>query len=109
MHPLFDLNYNDESTEMFKKMMENIKTGRLKDILDYNLIDRSNIITKIVKIKTKQTKNVLLRAIEKKIQESTLRELPYLSPDNSLVQTKIGDNQNTLSILIKEKNHKLIQ
>jgi hypothetical protein len=53
MHPLFDMNYNDESTETFKKMLEYIKSGRIKDILDYNLIDRSNIISKIVKIKVK--------------------------------------------------------
>ncbi len=53
MHHLFDKNYNDESTETFKKMMDHIQTGRIKDILDYNLIDRSNIISKIVKIKTK--------------------------------------------------------
>jgi len=67
MHPLFDLSYNDESTETFKKMMDYIQTGRIKDILDYNLIDRSTIISKIVKIKTKKTKNVLLRQVEKKI------------------------------------------
>lgn len=53
MHPLFDLSYNDESTESFKKMMDYIQTGRIKDILDYNLIDRTTIISKIVKIKTK--------------------------------------------------------
>ncbi len=108
MHHLFDQNYNDESTDAFKKMMDYIQSGRIKDILDYNLIDRSNIISKIVKIKTKQTKNVLLRAIEKKIQESTLKELPYLTPDNSLIQTKSGENANALSILLKEKNHKLV-
>ncbi len=61
MNPLFDLSYNDESTDTFKKMMEFIKKAHIKDILDYNLIDRTTIISKIVKIKTKKTKNILLR------------------------------------------------
>lgn len=47
--------------------MDFIKTKHIKEILDYNLIDRTNIISKIVKIKTKKTKNILLRQIEKKI------------------------------------------
>lgn len=67
MNPLFDLSYNDESTDIYKKMMDFIKKSHIKDILDYNLIDRSTIISKIVKIKTKKTKNVLLRQVEKKI------------------------------------------
>ncbi len=67
MNPFFDLSYNDESTDIYKKMMDFIKKNHIKDILDYNLIDRSTIISKIVKIKTKKTKNVLLRQVEKKI------------------------------------------
>lgn len=53
MDPLFDLSYNEESAETFKKMMNKIQVGHIKELLDYNLIDRSNIILKIVKIKTK--------------------------------------------------------
>ncbi len=120
MDQLFDLSYNEESAETFKKMMHQIQISHIKDLLDYNLIDRTNIILKIVKIKTKQTKITLLRQIEKKIQESTIKELPFLAPDNSHdskkkeastmdeASTKKEEHINSLSILIQEKNHKVI-
>ena len=61
---------------------------------------------------------MLLRAIEKKLDETNLKELPFLTPDNSLSQNQFQredlipkfrvDTNNALSILLKEKNHRLI-
>ena len=48
MLPLFNLSSYDVNTDTFKKMLDFIYSKNISDIFDYNLVDRSNIIMKIV-------------------------------------------------------------